>query len=46
LAIASRSTAAMAMFEVTAPLEPRRKAALPDFTHSAAASLVTFGRFS
>ena len=29
-----------------APDEPRRNAALPDFRHSPAASLVTFGRFS
>ena len=36
----------MAMLESIAPDEPRRKAALPDFTQSPAASLVTLGRFS
>ena len=36
----------MAMLEVMAPDEPRRNAALPDFRHSPAASLVTLGRFS
>ena len=42
----SRSAAAMAMLEEIAPDEPRRNAALPDFTHRPAASLVTLGRFS
>ena len=46
LATASRRTAAMARLEVMAPEEPRRKAALPDFRHSPAASEVTLGRFS
>ena len=36
----------MAMLESIAPDEPRRKAALPDFRHRPAASLVTLGRFS
>ncbi len=43
---AARSTRAMAMFELMAPDEPRRNAALPDLRHSPAASEVTFGRFS
>ena len=34
------------MFEEIAPDEPRRNAALPDFTQRPAASLVTFGLFS
>ena len=38
--------AAMARLDAMAPDEPRRNAALPLLTHSAAASLVTFGRFS
>ena len=46
LATASRRTAATARLDEMAPDEPRRKAALPDFTHSPAASLVTLGRFS
>ena len=44
--IASRRTAAIAMLEWTAVDEPRRNAALPDFTHSPAASEVTLGRLS
>ncbi len=46
LAKPSRSTPAMATFDVMAPDEPRRNATLPLLTHRAAASLVTFGRFS
>ena len=46
LPTASRSTPAMARFEVIAPEEPRRKAALPDLRHRPKASLVTLGRFS
>ena len=36
----------IAMFEVMAPEDPRKKAALPDLRHRPAASDVTFGRFS
>ncbi len=46
LCTASRSTSAMTMFESSALDEPRRNAALPDLRQSAAASLVTLGRFS
>ena len=42
----SRNADATAMFEEIAPDDPRRNAAFPDFMHSPAASLVTFGRFS
>ena len=42
----SRNAAATTMFEEIAPEEPRRNAALPDFTQRPAASLVTFGLFS
>jgi len=40
------SNMAIATLEPMAPDEPRRNAAFPDFRHRAAASLVTFGRFS
>ena len=46
LAIPSRSAAAMALFDSSAPADPRNSAAFPDLRHSAAASEVTFGRFS
>jgi hypothetical protein len=46
LATASRRTEAMAVLDVMAPDEPRRKAALPALRHRPAASLVTLGRFS
>ena len=36
----------MAMFELMAAEDPRRKAALPDLRHRPTASLVTLGRFS
>ena len=36
----------MAWLEASAAELPRRKAALPDFKHRPAASLVTLGRFS
>ena len=43
---ASPATAASAAFECAAELDPRRTIAFPDFRHSAAASMVTFGRAS
>ena len=43
---ASRATAASTAFECAAEDEPRSTIALPDFRHSAAASIVTFGRAS
>ena len=43
--VVERSTA-MAWFDEIAPDDPRRNAALPDFIHNPAASLVTLGRFS
>ena len=41
-----RSRDTMVRFESIAEEEPRRKAALPAFRQSPAASLVTLGRFS
>jgi hypothetical protein len=46
LANPSRSTEAMAWFEMIAADEPRRNATFPLLMQRAAASLVTFGRFS
>ena len=46
LASASRRHSTMAALECAAPDEPRSMVALPAFRHSAAASLVTLGRFS
>ncbi len=43
---ASVATAASTAFECAAVDEPRSTIALPDFRHSAAASIVTFGRAS
>ena len=43
---ASRATVASTAFECAAEDEPRSRIALPDFRHSAAASIVTFGRAS
>ena len=44
--IASAAIAASTAFECAAIDEPRSTIALPDFRHSAAASIVTFGRAS
>ena len=41
-----RSRAAITVLDRMAVDEPRRSTAFPDFRHSPAASLVTFGRFS
>ena len=46
LTTARRSKATTAWLDARAEDEPRRKAALPAFRHSPAASLVTLGRFS
>ena len=43
---ASRATAASTALEWAALDEPRSTIALPDFRHSAVASMVTFGRAS
>ena len=43
---ASRATEASTALECAADDEPRRTTALPDFSASAAASIVTFGRAS
>jgi hypothetical protein len=43
---ASSATAASTAFECAAEEDPRSSTALPDFRHSAAASIVTFGRAS
>ena len=43
---ASDATAASTAFECAADEEPRSTIALPDFSASAAASIVTFGRAS
>ena len=43
---ASPATAARTALECAALDEPRSTIALPDFRHSAAASIVTFGRAS
>ena len=43
---ASAATAASTAFECVADEEPRSTIALPDFSASAAASIVTFGRAS
>jgi hypothetical protein len=40
------NTAAMAVLDSIASLPPRSTTAFPDFTHSPAASAVTFGRDS
>ena len=45
-AAASRAIRASTAFECAADDEPRSSTALPDFRHSAAASIVTFGRAS
>ena len=43
---ASRAIRARTALECAAEDEPRSSTALPDFRHSAAASIVTFGRAS
>ena len=43
---ASAATLARTALECAAELDPRSTIALPDFRHSAAASIVTFGRAS
>ena len=43
---ASPAIAASTAFECAAVEDPRSTTALPDFRHSAAASIVTFGRAS
>ena len=43
---ASAAIAASTAFECAADEEPRSTIALPDFRHSAVASIVTFGRAS
>ena len=43
---ASRTMPASVVVELMASLPPRRMTALPDLMHSAAMSIVTFGRLS